>query len=46
MKYGMAMLFLFFETSMQYFRQRKVELNYGPILTPENKLYRTVRYKT
>lgn len=45
MKYGMGMMYLFFETSMGYFEQRKVELNYDPVLIAEDGVYRTVRYK-
>ncbi|MFD1064437.1 DUF2817 domain-containing protein [Oceanobacillus locisalsi] len=46
MKYGMAMIYLFYETSMAYFEQRKVELSYAPVLTGENLSYRTRRYQS
>ncbi|MFD1451512.1 DUF2817 domain-containing protein [Oceanobacillus sojae] len=45
MKYGMGMMYLFFVTSMGYFEQRKVELNYDPVLSVEDGVYQTVRYK-
>ncbi|WP_162985894.1 DUF2817 domain-containing protein [Virgibacillus sp. Bac330] len=43
MNYGMASLYLFFITSMEYYRQRKVELDNKQILAFQNQTYKLSR---